>query len=398
MQKFLITLCTILLSLGISAQSSVKVRTHRNPNIDGLIQYLQSLNHGAEITYLYDGKHHKRIRSYFHRTNRETLIAETDQEKRLKHLRDSINDADNRNVDLIEDSIRNTFFALSDNAKECYQWEYHKDGVDSINFALAMGEYAGGDTLKTYEHQHDRTYYNAPECLIYRYMPAPQKNGFNSIKGYGNFFYEYTADSTNAEVEYIDKKAYGILLKNLFKQKGVSRRKLHISSDSTYTVKQAYEDDEVVWGHHWIDPVQSQAETNATIYSTTSEKQAYSLLKKLIDITWKYIDEHPHTWYNMRPHIGFSPHRNYTLFESENLARQYQLFGIYLFYLTYSKEYCFIVLDGKGEVMLPSEWDVLKSWKKGKKTYDQKRKALRPEEFRWNFTSYNRGQYTVINK
>ena len=66
--------------------------------------------------------------------------------------------------------------------------------------------------------------------------------------------------------------------------------------------------------------------------------------------------------------------------------------GFYHIYLhaMSNNEYNIVFLEGTGDMMIPMEWLILKSWKNGKVVYDKKRmKKLPPKQAR-SVTSFSR--------
>jgi hypothetical protein len=61
---------------------------------------------------------------------------------------------------------------------------------------------------------------------------------------------------------------------------------------------------------------------------------------------------------------------------------------------TTDSEYHIVILESKGDIMVPMEWQILKSWKNGKIEYDKKAaKSLTPKQARDN-TSASRSTIT----
>ena len=61
---------------------------------------------------------------------------------------------------------------------------------------------------------------------------------------------------------------------------------------------------------------------------------------------------------------------------------------------TTDSEYHIVILESKGDIMVPMEWQILKSWKNGKAVYDKKTsKNLTPKQARDN-TSASRSTIT----
>jgi len=77
------------------------------------------------------------------------------------------------------------------------------------------------------------------------------------------------------------------------------------------------------------------------------------------------------------------------LFENLDYRRVMGFYHIYLHAMS-NNEYNIVFLEGTGDMMIPMEWLILKSWKNGKVVYDKKRmKNLPPKQAR-SYTSGHR--------
>ena len=137
MKRIVFALGLAIVSLGMMAQVTLEKRLQSNQKIDSLISEVYRSEGTPNVTYMYDGKLHKTV--YM------SCVVMEDQENKAY------------------EAIRNTCKALTDDAKECYVWEYHRNGVDSVRYAIAIGEYQNGDAMRSYKNQREVYYYNAPE-------------------------------------------------------------------------------------------------------------------------------------------------------------------------------------------------------------------------------------------
>ena len=112
MRKIITILWAMLFSLCTWAQGSERLRDHQIPaKLEEFLQYANSLGYGTTV---HSNPHEKqKVDFFFPISNRK-----------------------DENVILFLDSIRHTFYALADEAQETYFWESHKDGIDSIEYAL----------------------------------------------------------------------------------------------------------------------------------------------------------------------------------------------------------------------------------------------------------------------
>ena len=60
----------------------------------------------------------------------------------------------------------------------------------------------------------------------------------------------------------------------------------------------------------------------------------------------------------------------------------FALLVVYLHSDIENNEFNIVIVEGTGDMMIPAEWLLLKSWKNGKVVYDKKVKNLTPEQAR----------------
>ena len=396
MKRFAFALCATIVSLSAVAQGTLLKRLQGNPMIDSLANYVYNIGTAVPdwITYSYDGKYHKTVRIQCALTNDFLPTPSTgDPKKDLQNQRNDsiIQDRINRENKVYE-AIRNTCKALTDNALESYIWEYHRNGVDSVRYAIVIGEYQNGDTLTTYHHNRDVDYINAPELISFSYNSYPYNIGSQwSPKGFGYFRYEYTPDSVYKPIKDIvpfDKEAYTRMIQPILKQEGITSRQFYVYHDSTYTiVRKDRNEDDFVLREQTVEPKQAKSETRGTVYTMHSRTQATEVLEQIKNATLAFLEDNTGFWFSFHPTITFfnGTHmklRLSELFESQYLSRVPDFYYIYIRCAS-EQEFNIIIIEGKGDMMIPAEWAVLKSWKNGKVTYDKKAlKKMTPQQAR----------------
>ena len=396
MKRLVFALCATFASLSMMAQGNIEKRLAGNPKIDSLVREVYHLNgisnvfsHG--IFYHFDGKLHKTVDLFVDLRNDFsptplTGIARVDS---MMHLQDSIQQIRiNGNYKAYE-AIRNTCKALIDDAKESYAWEYHRNGIDSVRYAIVLGEYKNGDSLKIYQHNRDVEYSNAPELVTFRYNTNPRNSGAQwDAKGFGQFRYDYTPDSVSIPRKNfvpLNKEAYTKLLQPILKQKGIRSRQFYVYHDSTYTLpkfNENYNKEEFVVRVNTIEPKQLRSETRGTVYTMKSEAQADSVLSKIKTLTLAFMESNPGVCFKFHPYTNYEYRKLSTFFTSDYLTRIRDFYHIYLHSDIENNEFNIIIVEGTGDMMIPSEWLLLKSWKNGKVVYDKKVKNLTPEQAR----------------
>ena len=409
MKRITFTLCFTFISLCTMAQGTHQKRLQGNPKIDSLTSEVKALGGNPRVSYYFDGKFHKTVDIICDLMKDYQPTPPTGNPKMdaqiplLDSIRKERSDRSNR----IYNAIRNTCKALTDEATESYTWEYHRNGVDSVRYTIALGEYQGGDTLKTWQHDREVQYHGAPEIITFRCNPWEDKSGGpGAINGYGDFRYVYTPDSVGIEREDrvpFNKKAYTALIQPIMKQKGITTRQFYIYCDSTYTPKDIKwrDDDDFAIYEKSLTPLQPKSENRGTVYTMQSKELADSVLSQLIQATWEFLNENSNmTFFRFHPHTTYGITGMNELFQSDDYHRVLNFYHIFL-HSDGDKEFNIVVVEGTGDMMIPMEWLIMKSWKNGKIVYDKKRmKNITRQQAREN-TARNRfkitRQYTPID-
>ena len=390
MKRIAFALCATIVSLCTMAQGTLLKRLQGNPMIDSLAIYAYNQGNVPEVTYSYDGKFHKTVNIHCTLTNDFQPTPKTGDPKKdlINQKNDSIlQDRINREHQ-VYDAIRNTCKALTDNALESYVWEYHREGVDSVRYAIVIGEYENGDTLTTYRSQRDVYYDRAPELVSFDYNSYPHNNRSPwSPKGFGYFRYEYTPDSVykpNKDIVPFDKEAYTRLIQPILKQEGITIRQFYVYNDSTYTiVRKGFKEDDFVVREETKEPRQTKSETRGTVYTMHSRKQATDVMEQITMATLNYLEDNTSFWFTFRPNPPFigGNRKLSEFFGSRYMSRVPDFYHIYIH--SFGEEFNIIIVEGQGDMMIPAEWGVLKSWKNGKVTYDKKAlKTQTPQQAR----------------
>ena len=388
MKRIALALCATIVSLSTTAQGTLEKRLQGNPKIDILVNEVSALGSNPDVSYYFDGKFHKTVGIFCNLMNDFQPTPPTGDPKKdaQNHVMDSIRQDRVNQGHKAYEVIRNTCKALTDNAIESYSWEYHRGGVDSVRYTIAIGEYQNGDTMTIYHNQRDVQYYNAPELLSFYYNTDPHNDGNPwRGKGYGYFRYEYTPDSVfmpKKDIVPFDKEAYTKAILPILKQEGITSRQFYVYHDSTFTIgRKDRKEDDFVLREQTDEPKQTKSETRGTVYTLHSGAQANAVLAQIVKATWDYLDNATNAWFSFHPYNDFGNRRLNELFESKYLTRIPSFFHIYLH--RFGEEYNIIIVEGQGDMMVPAEWAVVKSWKNGKATYDKKAlKTITPEKAR----------------
>ena len=397
MKRIAFALCATCISLCTMAQGTLLKRLQGNPKIDSLAIYAYYQGIVPDVVYSYDGKLHKTVNINISIMNDfQPTPATGDPKRDLQNQKlDSIRQDRINQEHQVYEAIRNTCKALTDNALESYVWEYHRNGVDSVRYAIAIGEYQNGDTMTIYQNQRDVYYDRAPELVSFNYNSYPYNNRSQwNPKGFGHFRYEYTPDSVfkpNKDIVPFDKEAYTRLILPILKQEGITSRQFYVYNDSTFTiVRKGLKEDDFVVREQTLEPKQTKSETRGTVYTMHSRTQATAVMEQITMATLAFLEDNTGFWFSFHPNPPFidGNRKLSDFFGSKYLSRVPDFYHIYIH--CFGEEFNIIIVEGEGDMMIPAEWAVLKSWKNGKATYDKKAlKTMTPQQAREKTSGYS---------
>ena len=123
------------------------------------------------------------------------------------------------------------------------------------------------------------------------------------------------------------------------------------------------------------------------------------MLSQIKQATWAFLNEHPDMDFSFNSNSGYHSRALENMFHTFDSKRVPSSFYIYVHRSpipssTTDSEYHIVIIESKGDIMVPMEWQILKSWKNGKVEYDKKAaKNLTPKQARDN-TSASRSTIT----
>ena len=378
MKKLILTLCAILFTAGISAQETLQLRTHSNPKIEGLLKFADSLGIHIGKSSFDNGEHSQHARhvwfTYSIRADKKyPLTGDADKDKSSQRLNRNFSDQ-NANMKLLTDSIRQTFIELSGNSQESHMWEYHQDGKDSMSYALAIGSFKNQRPIE-FKKYNSSLYYAAPEVITFQYHSDLSKETdipYSTI-GYAFFTYFHTLEDNSQPSALFDTKAYWKTLKKIFDKEGVEKQRLRIYKDSTYT----YNPTEV-----WKGVVNGKGisiKQEIMIYRMQSTSLADKIIREIVDATWAHLDKQPGVIYSIEEAAGFNIrgaiYSTVVDIGSYDPDSQEPHFHISINTDSFTGDHLIFVRESIGRWrFLPKGWEMLKSWKNGKKVYYKKKK------------------------
>lgn len=209
------------------------------------------------------------------------------------------------------DSIRSIFSKLSAEAAESYLYEYHNDGIDTIQYAMAYARPT--EKLKKYKSTYDGSmrFYDASEVASFKFIKEKdhiKKGSFNhtyeisDLKSYNN--------SEDFDVEGFEKIIIPII-ENATKQKGIKTYPVYWRHDEGFDVKdfrtellvkqtittstdgEKDKHEGLTTGTHLFIPLQY-------------EELAEDLLHQLDSLSFDYVNRHPEQFYHYQFNAHFS--------------------------------------------------------------------------------------------
>jgi len=106
-------------------------------------------------------------------------------------------------------------------------------------------------------------------------------------------------------------------------------------------------------------------------------------MEQITMATLNYLENNTGFWFSFRPNPPFidGNRKLSDFFGSKYLSRVPDFYHIYIH--CFGEEFNIIIVEGQGDMMIPAEWAVLKSWKNGKVAYDKRAlKNQTPEQAR----------------
>ena len=363
-------------------------------NIDSLVDYMRSIpkkwdftlgysswRDDVEITYSYDGKHHKNVNIGCAFYNYDDVVP---YKLTGDHWMDSLHKDARRKFDQVNEKEQTMYDALLNLCKSLAckvkpsnssMWEYHEGDVDSLHYSLALREYPHGDQLQRFHERRVTLYDYAPEIINFSYADVTDSIRRSwGEEGNGWFNYEYTPDSVyNMTHELLDKKGFAKRIKPILRQKGIESREIYITHDLDCPIDPSSDSLNHV---KLYDPKQTHSETKGIIYTIRSREQMQDVLRQLTATIWPFLDQHPLLYYEFTPDIYVPNCELYSAMKTYFTMHQYTpIHEEYTILVhNYKQVYHILLLDATGDLWLPKGWAYMKSWKNGEVIYDKKAK------------------------
>lgn len=329
-------------TLSIFAQGNKNLRDHQMPaSIENLYRYAESLGY-------------KRREDYY---NTHDILT-----KRVS-LSPTLRSGEKRT--LLLDSIRRTFIELNNNeSKECYMYENHYDGIDSMsyNIHLDKGEPLKrviGKNLQTEEPYYATTEYKI-RTLNFRYTPNPWNWGFAVLN------YEYRDSVLENPLEPLNKKDYWKIVKRVIKRNHVKGQSYYLYNDSTL-----YDHTKDVENGSLLNECRI-IEQKGFVYEIDTKEHLKEIMHDLMQETWDYLDKHPDVRYSIHPETINPDDLNFDFIRIQT-GDSYSDFSVFVLHFHNPDQFWLVAREIVGDDFLPMDWERLKSYKNGTKIYHKQK-------------------------
>ena len=296
----------------------------------------------------------------------------SEEEKQyIIHDYDSINASLQRVWDETTDSLRITFAQQSKEASESYQYEYHKNGIDSVMYSLAYIR-KKNDSIDQSPNSHQVDFSNTREAANFTYT----KNGSIIIGTLLHFLLEENGLACK------DMKPFDVAgfeasiqpaLASVTNLKGVKTHPVYWQHDEGFddhsdhfTVKTMYGNDK----HYGVT-------TGKFIFIPNRHKDKFTaLFHRLDSLSQDYVDRHPeqlYSYHSSYPYGGKFLPEPHIYHHLSNTVIGRKADGVHEYYhfefFTNEEGFYVRITNTKGERWIPKDWQKLKSYINGKKTF-----------------------------
>ena len=285
------------------------------------------------------------------------------------------------------DLIRSTCRQLAEEGTECYIWESHRNGIDSLLYSVALRDYTSPQEYKPDPSANPEwsKYGGAKEGFILKANPlsflpdngteAYKKNRFLP-KSEISLTYRLTVEEEDEDtVYYVDYKEFAGMIYKVLQTDGVKSHPILITHDKGAK----FEDFKPEIISYDITHPDLDGETRGTVYEIETAAQANALRRLLSAEIGNYVDLHRKLNYLYRPKQDYSGDMrgmfssNNWLIHTEFHTKHWYTYDKYLscrvlLHHVGTKAYI-LVLESVNDFWLPKDWDKLKSWKNGVKEF-----------------------------
>ena len=365
---------TIILSVSLSVTLSAQDRTPMDKiweDIEKIIQVRQDskmkINHGdGVVRYVHNGM-----------VGEEYLCTKDCGGIVLDNMTSAeIEAANERNRKMvfgrIFGTIRHHLDSLMAFSEECYHFESHSNGTDTINYSLCLKN--SKDSVWKYKADDGSMVYpDAIETVFFDFTTSPKPCG-KHVRGFGTLGYNKNVFLPNRQSYYFDKQSYLDVIMPLLKRKDVQSWSFMWTHSADYDLQSN-------WKKEFVGGVlvgdfgpKNAGQTVGTMYFIPRDKGEFAeaVFTAIDSATLNYTDIHPEQMFRYSYRVKEEV-MQYT--ESSNISTLFEgttgkgnvstrvLFGIT------PKGYYVAIADVENNFCIPKEWHVLKSFVNGRKEY-----------------------------
>ena len=374
MKKITTIILLAVFSAAVYSQES-------NEQLQQLEKYLEKLDFGVSHEQTNCGSSANIRHTWqanFYETTQKILVDESlgeEKRKQYQAYHDEFIAKRWRNLEHAVDSVRLAFARLSKESSKSYLFEDHMDKADTIIYALAFARSDGKTPFFYEDKRHNRSqFYGAREAVSFNFDKNFDSKG-QFFVGTGSYEHVYeieTGLSRDSDMKSFDAEAFLAIIqpviKPLLSLKGAKSYPVYWRHDVGYEDEVGRDGGLSHKTTSYSSKASGQGLTTGTFYFIPAqyEAEAKMLQKQLDSLTLAYVNQHPEQPYTYKYSKGYS---RYNLRE---MVQGYRCHG----YDDYSlRSYCsdegfFILsLTTKGDIWIPSDWPILKSWINGEKVY-----------------------------
>ena len=289
---------------------------------------------------------------------------------------EEIEAANERNRKMVFDrifgTIRHHLDSLMAFSEECYHFESHSHGADTITYSLCLKN--SKESVRKYKTDDaSMVYPDAVETVFFDFTASPKPCG-KHVRGFGTLGYNKNVFLPNRQSYYFDRQSYLDVIMPLLKRKDVQSWNFKWTHSADYDLQSN-------WKKEFVGGVlvgdfrpKNAGQTVGTMYFIPRDKGelAEEVFTAIDSATLNYTDIHPEQMFRYSYRIKEevmqyteSSHIS-TLFEGTtgkgNVSTRV-LFGIT------PKGYYVAIADVENNFCIPKEWHVLKSFVNGRKEY-----------------------------
>ena len=296
----------------------------------------------------------------------------------------NVNERNQKQYDRLLAIIRHGLDSISalPSTEESYHFESHHQGTDTIQYAVCL--HSGPQTVRMNDTKAGYFYSDTPgsETASFDLITRPKHCGKHVI-GWGSLQYHRTTAVPNGQSVAADWQQYLQTVMPTLNQHGITQHKVRWVLDAPTAAEAKRNPTHAFMSHIYgtDGSLIDEGETTGTLYLIPADQLAFaqSVLSDVQAATEAYFDAHPdqqHSYvYGNKFQSADDTFRLNQMLEASNSFDLTEPSRHFVFTGTSPFGYYIMLLDTKNSMYIPTEWPILKSIVKGKKTYH---KGMKP--------------------